>query len=180
MAITRAELVELIRQTGISKFKDRETPGGGEEVLFSVATETYRDRDGDPCVLLVARLEESGEYFKLFAPLAYKVVGANVAAMLKVCMIIQWQTKFFQFEYDAGDGEIRPVIEFPLEDATLTLKQFRRCVGALLQLVEKYHPVFRRAIDAGVVDFGVGEDDEIRRLQAALEEAKRRKAAGGQ
>ncbi len=41
-----------------------------------------------------------------------------------------------QWEYDPSDGEIRAIIEFPLEDSILTEKQFNRCLSGLIQIVD--------------------------------------------
>jgi hypothetical protein len=50
---------------------------------------------------------------------------------------ISWETKMLQWEYDPSDGEIRAIIEFPLEDSTLTEKQFNRCLHGLVQIVDE-------------------------------------------
>lgn len=42
-----------------------------------------------------------------------------------------------QWEYDPSDGEIRAIIEFPLEDAILTERQFNRCLDSLVELVDE-------------------------------------------
>jgi hypothetical protein len=42
-----------------------------------------------------------------------------------------------QWEYDPSDGEIRAIIEFPLEDSTLTERQFNRCLYSLVELVDE-------------------------------------------
>ena len=81
--------------------------------------------------------------------------------------MIQWRTKLIQFEYDAKDGEVRPVVEFPLMDAPLTGAQLMRAVNGLVELVDSYHPVLRRALDGGVVEFDT-DDGEAEMLSALL------------
>jgi len=138
---------------------------------------------------MVAELMENGEYFQLIAPMAFKVKGKNTGVFLKACAIVQMHTKLIQFEYDEDDGEVRPVIEFPLEDNTLSYKQFMRCVTGMVQLLDQYYPVLQKAAVEGVIDTalypsrashlivligqlleGAGDSDK-KRLEQMLQEA---------
>lgn len=88
--------------------------------------------------LIVVQLDEDGEFFKLFAP---QVLGGvknhpHKTAILQTMLCISWETKMLQWEYDPTDGEIRAIIEFPLEDSTLTERQFNRCLAGLVQIVD--------------------------------------------
>ena len=123
-------------------------------------TDRYVNPEGEKALLLAIELDEGGAYFKLYAPLAYRP-DANLDAFLRACMVVQWETKLIQFEYDRHDGEVRPVIEFALEDAPLTARQLFRCVNGMLALLERYHPTLQRAADEGVVEV---EDDTVDRL----------------
>lgn len=123
-------------------------------------TDRYVNPEGEKALLLAIELDEGGAYFKLYAPLAYRP-DANLDAFLRACMVVQWETKLIQFEYDRHDGEVRPVIEFALEDAPLTARQLFRCVNGMLTLLERYHPTLQRAADEGVVEV---EDDTVDRL----------------
>jgi hypothetical protein len=72
---------------------------------------------------------------------------------------ISWETKMLQWEYDPSDGEIRAIIEFPLEDSILTEKQFNRCLHGLIQLVDnvaipRLAEVMKTGHDPGNVDLG--------------------------
>lgn len=122
-------------------------------IVFGTRTKTYRDADGDNFLGLVIRLEENGEYFKLFAPKAFKALGPHVDVFLRACAMIQWLTKLVQFEYDDTDGEIRPIVEFPVEDGTITEKQLFRCIAGMCLILDKYYPVLKRALEDGVIDF---------------------------
>jgi hypothetical protein len=124
-----------------------------ETILTGFATKNYRDSDGDLHLSVVVRISEGGEYFSLFAPLAYRVPEERAGTFLTACAMIQWRTKLIQFEYDAEDGEVRPVVEFPLEDAHLTERQVMRCLSGLVQLVDEYHPTLQTVLEDGVIDF---------------------------
>ena len=62
------------------------------------------------------------------------------------------QTKLVRFEHDPEDGEVRATVAFPLEDGTLTRRQFRRLLEAIPKAVNRWHPVILKALDEGVVD----------------------------
>jgi hypothetical protein len=114
-------------------------------------TERYKDPEGDNTILLVVELDEEGRYFAIFCPAAFKLSGRHVDAFLRACAMVQWETKLVQFEYDSASGAVRPVIEFPLEDAPLTVAQLQRCIHGLVQLVDEYYPTLERALRDGIV-----------------------------
>lgn len=137
-----------------------------DHVLVPFETDHYRDPDGDATLLVAIRLEEDGAYFKLFAPSAFRATGEFTDAFLRAAAIVQWKTKLVQFEYDETDGEVRPIVEFPLEDARLTAAQLGRCVRGMVQLLEVYATPLRTALATGVIDFG----DEAEPMAEALGE----------
>ncbi|MEN9228021.1 MAG: hypothetical protein Q6L50_09945 [Gloeomargarita sp. GMQP_bins_120] len=112
-------------------------------------------------LLLVIALEEDGEFFKLYAPQVLQIQNhPHQAAALQVLLTIAWETKMVQWEYDPSDGEVRAIIEFPLEDAPLTERQFLRCLDALVRIVdEKAYPRLQQTLATGE-DPGDITDDE--------------------
>jgi hypothetical protein len=88
--------------------------------------------------LIVVQLDENGEFFKVFAPQVISGVKDHPykEAILQTMLCISWETKMLQWEYDPNDGEIRAIIEFPLEDSSLTEKQFNRCLSGLIQIID--------------------------------------------
>ena len=122
--------------------------------------------------LIVIQLDEEGEFFKIFAPEILCGVKDHPykEAILQTMLCISWETKMLQWEYDPSDGEIRAIIEFPLEDAPLTERQFYRCLSGLVEMVDnsalpRLMEVMETGIDPG--DLEVGE----RLLLAIQEEA---------
>jgi hypothetical protein len=110
-------------------------------------------------LLVVIQLDEEGRFFKLFAPevLAGVKDHPHKTAILQTMLSISWETKMLQWEYDPSDGEIRAIIEFPLEDSTLTAQQFNRCLDGLIEIVgdwalPRLHRVMETGIDPGDVD----------------------------
>ena len=148
MATSIDEICGYLQQDGL-----RFERVGDDQVRFGITTERYTNPRGQKGLFLIISLSENGEYFTLFAPQAFQVTGPHVDAFLRACMLFQWKTKLIQFEYDDSDGEIRPVIEFPIEDSRLTHTQLRRCLHGIVTLVDDAYPVFKRALDTGVVEF---------------------------
>ena len=90
--------------------------------------------------------------------------------LLGIC----WRTKLIKFEYDEQDGEIRALVEFPLEDAALTQKQFLRCLNGLVQIVDEYHPAIQSAIEGGS-----GSLDEAEQFSDIMRRTERLYKAAG-
>jgi hypothetical protein len=117
-----------------------------DTVRLAFATQRFVDPDtNSKALVVVVRLEENGEYIKVFSPHAFEAKGRHAGDVLKACMEIQWETKLIQFEYDESDGEIRPIIEWPIEDGTVTAKQLARAIMGLALLVDRYAPVLEQA-----------------------------------
>jgi len=125
-----------------------------DHVLLPFATEHYRDPEGEASLLMAVHLEEGGHYLKVFVPNAFRAAGEHTDAFLRAAAIVQWKTKLVQFEFDETDGEVRAIVEFPIEDARLTAGQLGRCVHGLVQLLEAYAEPLQAALDTGVIAFG--------------------------
>jgi hypothetical protein len=146
MATNLSEIERFLKEEGLRYTRM------DEYIRTSFGTDDYEDSDGDKSVFLILKPEESGEYFKLIAPNLYKLpAGPDRAAVFQTLLMISWRTKLVQFEYDDSDGEIRGIVEFPLEDAELTRRQLMRCVHGIVQIVDEYHGAIDRAIRTGRV-----------------------------
>lgn len=150
-------------------------------IRIGFRTHKYRDADGDLFISLVISPEEDGEFIKIIAPNVYKYPdGPHKMALFQLLLMISWKTKMIQYEYDVRDGEVRAIIEFPLEDATLTQKQFLRCLGAIAELVDDNHERVEAAMSRG--ELPKEEDDNMGALWAEFQaflEQKRRSEGGG-
>jgi len=173
MSITIEELATLLEQNEIHFGKKDDSSA----LVMSFSTDNYVDSDGDKGLLIVLTLEEDGEYFKCFAPAAFKVTGPNTRPFLEACASIQWHMKLVQFEYDPSDGEVRPIIEFPVEDGTITAKQLLRCIHGLAQIVDDAYPILDKALKTGVVDFSHSKMAETR-IEGLVENLERMVASG--
>ncbi len=137
-------------------------------IITGFATETYRDPEGHAGVRIVIQVEQEGRFLKVFTPMAYKVpAGPHREAVFLTLMHMSWRTKMVQFEYDTSDGEVRAMIEFPIEDGTVTQQQLQRVIVGLVKLLDDYHPTIQGAIESGKVEFP--ERPSTARMQAMLE-----------
>ncbi len=146
MATSHQEVIEFLNGIGV---RHRVSDDG--KIRFMYGMKSYKNERGDDGLLFVIYLSENGEYFQVYCPNAWKVAPGHADAVQRACTMIQWRTKLIQFEYDDTDGELRVIVEFPLEDAKLTEKQLHRCISGLLQLVDEYHETIQKAIDTGNV-----------------------------
>ncbi len=145
-------------------------------IITGFGTEQYVDKDGENHLGMVISLEEEGEFLKIFTPQCYSALDeTNRPALLQTLLMVSWKTKMIQFEYDDSDGEVRAIIEFPLEDAELTRRQLLRSVQALVQIVDKYHPVIYKALREGVIEFDESGNplDELQSAFSRFEDALR-------
>ncbi len=149
--ITQAELLKRLRAIPGVRPQERD---GRFVVIFK--TDAYKDTDGDKLLFIFIKLEENGEYIKIYCPMAWAIKGnKHAAAFREACMEIQFLTKLLQFEYDPRDGEIRPMIEWPIEDGTVTSPQLARAISGMKSLIDKYAPVLDKALATGKIDLPV-------------------------
>ena len=148
-----------------------------QEPVILFPTENYQNENRRPLLIVVIQLTEDGEYIKFFVPAAYHIpLDESAYAVLKSFAIIAWQVKLLDFEVDPGDGEVRPTIDFPIEDGTLTTEQVRRCCKTLARLVDIFHPYLKYALTHNVVHEDLLRNDirpifEAYNEQDGLEEA---------
>ena len=126
-----------------------------DRIITGVEAENIED------FLIVVQLDEEGKFFRLFAPQVLAEVKDHPYkdAILQTMLAISWETKMLQWEYDPSYGEIRAIIEFPLEDSLLTERQFNRCLSGLIQIVDtvalpRLQEVMETGEDPGNLDLG--------------------------
>lgn len=132
---------------------------------------TYRDEDGEAYVRMVIRIQEDGDFLSVFVPNAWNIDACpHKAAVFEVLTCIPAQYKMLRFDYDPTDGEIRPNIELSLEDSSITSRQFHRMVIGVLQGIQRFDRVIRRAMNSGEVSFADLQDEEEEQQQPASDE----------
>lgn len=166
MAMTIDDVGALLDEMGIKYDKKND-----HTIFTGFGTKRYRGVKGEEGIGLVIDLSEDGEYFQVYAPKAFVAEGPHVDEFLKACLVTQWRTKLLQFEYDAADGEIRPIVEFPIEDGKLTKKQLERCVRGLVHIMDEMYEPLKKTLDTGVFEFP--EDPDRARIVQMMEELTR-------
>ncbi len=165
MATTLKEIAQFLKEADL-KFQLREKT---DDILVGFTMPKYENPDGRKQLMVVIKLEESGEFLKLFTPKAYVYKeGPNALAVMKACMYVSWRTKMLQYEYDPSDGEIRAMIEFPLEDAKLTKKQLLRVLMALPELLDRYDGMIHSAMKTGQLTTEDAPDAAVMELLGRL------------
>ncbi|GEM_PF-734640 len=122
------------------------------QILVHYQTENYRNPAGIAAVTIVIELEHDGRFIKIFVPHAFSYhEGPYKAVVLQAALFVNFQSKMLQFEYDPRDGEMRAMVEFPLEDSPLTEEQFFQAFHGLRVLVEEYSLFIHQAM-SGTLD----------------------------
>lgn len=179
MPATIEQITEFLEAEGLEcKIED-----GFIRTVFR--TSTYRNGDGDPVVGIVVvldDLENAGEFLKVIAPNVYNYSdGPHKAALFQLLLMISWDTKMIQYEYDAGDGEVRAIVEFPIADSTLTMRQFMYCLHGITTLIDENHEAVVAAMTKGELPKREENNAEMaalwREFQEFVEQKKR--SAGG-
>lgn len=144
------------------------TSPDAETIVLGFETERYVNPEGEQRVLIVCKLDEEGEFVSFFAPGAFVPPPEHLDVFLRACMIVQWETKLIQFEFDRTSSEITAVVEIPVEDSVLTERQVRRCVTGLVNLLDEFYEPLRRAAEDGEIDFSQSDDVRIESLAEFL------------
>ena len=144
------------------------------ELVVPFQSDRYVNFRGDKSILIVIQLSENGEYIKFFSPMAYQITNEETRlAALQSFAMISWRILMVDFEYDANDGEVRPTIDFPVEDSTLTAKQIQRCLTTIARVIDEFDEPIRHAIESGEIHEALMADDlesAIRSLTSSEEE----------
>lgn len=122
-------------------------------LLTGFATSSYENGQGFRGVAIAISVDEEGEFLEFSAPRLYDASRCrDPGKLFQALLDITMRTRLVRFEHDPSDGEIRASVTFPVEDGTLTLRQFRRMLEAIPKAADHWHAAIRRAIDLGVVD----------------------------
>ena len=96
------------------------------------------------------RLSEDGCCLHLRVPHVATIGDSPYAARAVAALLeLHNRLKLGRFGLDPVDGEVECEIVVPLEDAPLTERQFRRCLGTLLLLVDQQAPRIRDILATG-------------------------------
>ncbi|MEA5554832.1 hypothetical protein VB713_28315 [Anabaena cylindrica UHCC 0172] len=102
-------------------------------IMTGVASENLQK------LIIIIKLSEDGEYFEITIPELFTGLKTypHQNMVFKTMLAIASETKMLRWEYKTTTDAVNAKIEFPLEDAQLTQKQFERCLDSLVQLVDE-------------------------------------------
>ena len=119
------------------------------------------------------RATENGEMFKwqmqlLDSDLNNIMIKDSqyLLTILSHILYMNYTTKFGTWEFDPSDGDIRLVVEIPLEDALMTQKQFSRIYGFMTRNAQEGADAVRSVLKTGKVPL---DSDEAAKKIAELE-----------
>ena len=96
------------------------------------------------------RLSEDGDCLHFRVPKVISLGDSPYADLLLARILeLHYRIKIGRFGLDPLDGEIDCEVILPIEDATLTYRQFHRCTSALLMLVDQQQQRFRAILATG-------------------------------
>ena len=140
---------EIKGHLDIGGFRYSETKQGTLLTGFG-EMEHYRDLDGQTRLVVIVELEERGSLVRFVCPRLYRYNGELYRSdLFQSCLMINYWSKLLQMQFDDRDGELRAVIELPVEDATLTQAQVSRCLTTLAYLIDRIDPMIRKTIRQG-------------------------------
>lgn len=188
MATTLGKLEQLFEAIGWKYKQHQDTPGSAEGYLYaSFPTREYRDAEGDSVVTFVFNVQESGELIKIIIPRLYSCINPQFRrAFFEVAIRKTFEKKLCFYDYDHRDGEIRMLLDLPLEDTQLSERQLKRIVQSMLLHVDANDEAVRAAVEKGTlpfIDYKADLTHEISTLSPdqqleLLVEIKRRKQVG--
>ena len=170
MAVTLQEISGWLDNIGIKHKLDEEKIffGAGDEEN----TQGYFIRaqeNGDIFDAQMQILDENRDFVSLEGQ-------EHAAKVLEHILYLNYTTKFGTWEYDPRDGDIRLAVEIPLEDATMTEKQFNRICGLLIKEGTNAAKDIKQILKTGEIPKKDDETDVVAMLEALLAEAKAKAA----
>lgn len=148
MFFKKAGLPKLMSQL------DLKSKAHKDQFILAFGTDNYRDRDGDRVLMLTVRDSSKAKVVSVDAPQLYRVPQNRRDRFAEAAMAVQWRVKFLRYELDESDGEVRGCIELPYSaDQFVTVRQLKRALKALRQLVDEYDPFLRSALESNRVNF---------------------------
>lgn len=122
--------------------------------------------DEDSTYVHFIRAQEDGDIFKWQMQILDENKDSltvkeheNLDKLLTHMLYLNYNTKFGTWEYDPSDGDIRLAVEIPLEDATMTKKQFTRVASLMLKDADKHVDELLQVLKTG--EFPQQDDLEI-------------------
>lgn len=123
-------------------------------ILFGIQVKSLKD------LIIRIQLLESGKRVKLSALNLVKNLSSNPYREKVFRSLSSLSSNYIvNYQYELGNEEINAVIDLVLEDASLTQKQFNRCLFGMIEHIDsvaipRIQEVMQTGIDPGETEFG--------------------------
>lgn len=150
MAITQEEVINLIDTVG-GVVLDSAKKENFTFVAFSKYSNVLSSKNN-----YLVYLQENGEMFQLINGIGDpKSIGISDMDLLNSILLNHNNdTKFGTWELDREDNSIQHTVEIPLEDNTLTEKQFKRIINlseqSTVEFMKMAHDVMSTQLQSGI------------------------------
>ena len=159
---TNLDEVSAFLEKGLFRY---EVHPGRDDIITFFQMDNYEDKRGNKILPIVISLEEEGRFIKIYVPDCYSFKDTRyVKDFFQVLLMISFHTKMLQFECDSQAQTIFAMIEFPLEDASLTEKQLMRALNSLADIIDRYDSAVRLALSTGEIHFNDRQEDRMQEL----------------
>lgn len=168
MANTRNEIVEMISAAGYNFNAE----GDHEIYVWIDGMKTYRDRSGNDIALVILNLFASVNNIQIFSPSCFAVPDdpEREGLFFKACTILNWKSTLCKYKYEPVFGLFEAVVDYPIDDYTMTQKQLITCINELIYMLNLSYPLFDKISKEGVMDLDL--IDEKKWLKSFLGTAK--------
>lgn len=164
MAVTLEEIGGFLETTGYKFEHDQENDliltglqNKNEKGAIFIKTK----ENGDVFTLEMEPLDEEGNPFDI------SLASDHVGLVFQQMLYANYNTKFGTWEYDPSDGDLRFTVEIPLEDATMTQKQFDRVLSGANTALE-YQSKFKYILEHGEIPEDSTQEEMIGQLEELL------------
>jgi hypothetical protein len=169
VATTIVELETLFKEIGWKYKLSVDDNKASEGYIYAgFPTKEYRDKDGDNYIGILFTVQEDGELVKVIVPKLYNCINtAHRRAFFEVAIRKTFEQKLCFYDYDHRDGEIRMILDLPLEDARITIGQIKRIVHSMVRLIDTNDAVVRAAVEEGrlpLIDYKSDIQHEISKM----------------
>jgi len=158
MAVKLEEIVEYLENMNYNfKHKIKEDD---EYIRFNTS-------DDDSSHAHFIRARDDGSIFEwkmliLNEDKIFKIKNHKHSGLVRIHLLyLNYKTKFGTWEMDPNDGEIRLMVEIPLEDALMTENQFKRIKGFMVRDGDSHADEIHTILETGKLPYDNEEEDEV-------------------
>ena len=164
MAFTLKQISGYLKNMGIKLSHEDD-----EKIVFAATS-------GENNLAYYLRAKENGDIFDMQMQILNDDMShlqvkdhKHLNVLLPQLLYFNYGTKFGSWEYDPSDGDIRLVVEIPLEDAKMTEKQFTRIMSMMAGTSDEYVGKIKNILKTGKVPQSEpGEPEDMRELLSSL------------